>query len=299
MSEAAPFEDSRRLTGANLYFDGAGAALESAPGLALVEGVLQRWQTNIERVRQAIGWPAGAVVPRVHATGASLAFEAPGDQLYTATEANEWALYAALGQRADDTPVDGEASPRPHVAHFDEAQALAQLRLLAAAEARPALRELMRQAAARGIPAYADDDVLSMGEGEAWQAWPVAALPAASRAQGRVAMRDLANYAFVAMAGDSYPGAREWLEETCAKAGFSCRILREAEQEADALKFVADGFGAALITQRRPPVLQQGVSFHTLTPPLRRHSSMAWRSGPLSESLAEYIRNVKDLHLVE
>ena len=178
MSEAAPFEDSRRLTGANLYFDGAGAALESAPGLTLVEGVLQRWQTNIERVRQAIGWPAGAVVPRVHATGASLAFEAPDDQLYTATEANEWALYAALGQRADDTPVDGEASPRPHVAHFDEAQALAQLRLLAAAEARPALRELMRQAAARGIPAYADDDVLSMGEGEASQAWPVAALPA-------------------------------------------------------------------------------------------------------------------------
>ena len=27
----APFEDSRRLTGANLYFDGAGAALETAP----------------------------------------------------------------------------------------------------------------------------------------------------------------------------------------------------------------------------------------------------------------------------
>ncbi len=30
MSE--PFEDSRRLTGANLYFSGAGAALETAPG---------------------------------------------------------------------------------------------------------------------------------------------------------------------------------------------------------------------------------------------------------------------------
>ena len=32
MSE--PFEDSRRLTGANLYFDGPGAALEIAPGVA-------------------------------------------------------------------------------------------------------------------------------------------------------------------------------------------------------------------------------------------------------------------------
>ena len=43
---------------------------------------------------------------REHASGASLAFAAPLDQLYTATEANEWALYAALGLRADDTPVD-------------------------------------------------------------------------------------------------------------------------------------------------------------------------------------------------
>ena len=178
MSEDAPFEDSRRLTGANLYFDHAGAALETAPGLAFDEGVLQRWQGNIDRVRVALGWPTGAVARRVHATGASLAFEAPADQLYTATEANEWALYVALGMRAGETPVDVDVSPRPHVAHFEDATALAQLRAMATAEARPELRELMQEAAARGIPAHADDEVLSMGEGEASQAWPVAALPA-------------------------------------------------------------------------------------------------------------------------
>ena len=126
----------------------------------------------------------------------------------------------------------------------------------------------------------------------------IAALPATLRPECLVGMRDLADYAFVAMAGNSYPGAREWLEETCAKAGFTCRILREAELEADALKFVADGLGVALITQQTPPVIRKGVSMRSLTPPLRRQSSMAWLGGSNSESLVEYIRIVKDLHLV-
>ena len=175
-----PFEDSRRLTGANLYFDGAGAALETAPGLATDGRVLERWQENIGRVRAALGWPDGAIVRRVHLTGASLAFEAPADQLYSATEANEWALYAALGQRADGEPIDGDASLRPHVAHFDEPTAIERLRALASSEARPALLALVEAANARGIPAHADDELLSIGEGEASQAWPVDALPAES-----------------------------------------------------------------------------------------------------------------------
>ena len=69
----APFEDSRRLTGANLYVDGTGSALETAPGLAFDAGTLQRWRANIARVRAALRWPDGAVVVREHATGASLA----------------------------------------------------------------------------------------------------------------------------------------------------------------------------------------------------------------------------------
>lgn len=181
-----PFEDSRRLTGANLYFDEPGAALEVsqsklAPGLAFDADVLRRWRANIARVRALLGWPEAAVVVREHATGASLAFEAPLDQLYVATEANEWALHAALGLRADATPVDAEAElPRPHVAHFDDDEALRQLRALAAAEARPTLLALIEAARARGLPAHADDEALSIGEGEAARTWPLDALPAAS-----------------------------------------------------------------------------------------------------------------------
>ena len=174
-----PYEDSRRLTGANLYFDGSGAALETAPGLAFDAETLQRWHANIAQARAALGWPDAAVVIREHASGASLAFEAPFDQLYVATEVNEWALHAALGIRASDAAVDDEAeSPRPHVAHFDDDEALRQLQALTRAEAKPDLAALIAAARARGIPAHADDDALSIGEGHAAQMWPLAALPA-------------------------------------------------------------------------------------------------------------------------
>ena len=116
--------------------------------------MLQRWRDNIARLRSTLGWADGAVFVREHRTGASLAFAAPIDQLYTAVEASEWALYAALGLQADAAPVDDESeSPRPHVAHFDDGEALHQLQTLAQAEAKPALIALLDAAQTRGVPA--------------------------------------------------------------------------------------------------------------------------------------------------
>ncbi|MEO5629495.1 MAG: Mur ligase family protein, partial [Thermomonas sp.] len=110
--------------------------------------------------------------------GASLAFAAPIDQLYTAAEANEWAWYAALGQHADAAPVDDEGdSTRLHVAHFDDDEALRQLQALAQAEAKPGLIVLLDAARSRGIPAHADDNELSIGEGEHARVWPLPGLP--------------------------------------------------------------------------------------------------------------------------
>ncbi|MGV8942554.1 Mur ligase family protein [Thermomonas sp.] len=179
---SAPFSDSRRLTGNNLYFDGPGAALEvpfkQVSGVVVDAALLQRWRDNIGRLRSTLGWADGALVVREHRTGASLAYAAPIDQLYTAAEANEWALYAALGLRAGDAPVDDESeSPRPHAAYFDDEDALRQLCTLAQAEAKPALIALLEAAQAHGIPAHADDDDVSIGEGEHARAWPISALP--------------------------------------------------------------------------------------------------------------------------
>ncbi|MEO6103025.1 MAG: DUF559 domain-containing protein [Pseudoxanthomonas sp.] len=91
-----PFDDSRRLTGSNLYFDGTGAALETARGLEFDEATLEAWTRNIESARVALGWPAEKIVLRHHRTGVSLAFVAPADQLYAATEVNEWAWWSAV-----------------------------------------------------------------------------------------------------------------------------------------------------------------------------------------------------------
>jgi UDP-N-acetylmuramyl tripeptide synthase/very-short-patch-repair endonuclease len=91
-----PFEDSRRLTGSNLYFPGTGAALETLRGLVFDDAALEQWKQNVHAARRALGWREDTLVLRPHRTGVSLAFTAPPDQLYTATDINEWAWWAAL-----------------------------------------------------------------------------------------------------------------------------------------------------------------------------------------------------------
>lgn len=91
-----PFEDSRRLTGCNVYFAATGAALEAVRGSKPDDTALERWRANIATAREALGWLQGDIVIHRHRTGASLAFAAPMDQLYTATEVNEWAWWSAL-----------------------------------------------------------------------------------------------------------------------------------------------------------------------------------------------------------
>ncbi len=119
-----PFEDSRRLTGSNLYFDGTGAALETLRGLVFDDSVLAKWKHNVGVARAALVWSADNLILRRHRTGVSLAFTAPADQLYTATEVNEWAWWSALDRRDDDAPFHAPG----HAAIWDEASALQTLR---------------------------------------------------------------------------------------------------------------------------------------------------------------------------
>lgn len=181
MSTELPFDESRRLTGSNLYFDGAGTALETLGAWRLDEVALSGWRARIELLRGALHWPQAALVVRRHASGASLAFAAPLDQLYTAAEANEWAWLASLDSMpsavsAGDQPAPGRHAPG-HPAAWDQESALATLRAMAAEEANPALIALLAEARARGVPAHADDDALSVGEGIGSRTWPVRELP--------------------------------------------------------------------------------------------------------------------------
>ena len=190
-----PFEDSRRLTGSNLYFPGTGAALETLRGLVFDDSVLQQWRRNVHAARGALGWQEDTLVLRPHRTGVSLAFTAPPDQLYTATEVNEWAWWSALtlafsprekvaedrmraGAPSSEARSEAEPFHAPgHAAIWDEESALHTLRAAAKAEAKPALIELMQAADAHHLPFLGDDDEVTIGEGEGSRSWFVDELP--------------------------------------------------------------------------------------------------------------------------
>src|SRR5690606_6918168 len=85
-SDALPFDESRRLTGPSPFLAQPGAALETAPGIVIDDAIVETWRTRIATARRWLGWPDGAMFARRHASGASLAFAAPEDQLFCATE---------------------------------------------------------------------------------------------------------------------------------------------------------------------------------------------------------------------
>ena len=132
----------------------------------------QAWQEQVRGMLHGLGWPAAEFSALQHRHGASLAFSAPVDQLFTATEINEWAWLLAAGGDAwaAFSPAFPSLSDR-----FSAGQTLARM---AAAEARPDLRRLAADAAQRGIPCLIDEDALSLGAGERSQTWPLDALPA-------------------------------------------------------------------------------------------------------------------------
>src|SRR6516162_8593199 len=193
-----PFESSRRLTGANLFFTGSGALLETT-GITVDDALLDAWRGRARRARVQLGWEeqgpgaaCPAVVARRHAGGASLALAAPVDALYTATEVNEWALCAALleqdgahwrgleeqlvaAAREDATDVEDFFPPV-----LEERAALARFERLAAREARPPLRALLAAAADRGLPYVLDDEILTLGAGDGGHDFALATLPAAA-----------------------------------------------------------------------------------------------------------------------
>ena len=177
MPDFSPFDDSRRLTGFNLYFRDVGAVLETQ-GPAPDEAALQAWDIDVQRACVALGWPPGERIVRRHRIGASLALAAPLDQLLSATEINEWAWTRAY--EAEHGPLAAHFHAPGHPAAWDEDAAMHTLRAFAAAERQPALVALVDTARQHDLPALLDDEQLSIGAGDGVRCWPITALPAAA-----------------------------------------------------------------------------------------------------------------------
>jgi cyanophycin synthetase len=163
---------------------------------------------------------------------------APYDQLFLATEVNEWALCAALVERdpvrwsgleaalvdaaqesADDTPTP-ESQIQPVL---EEAAALARFERLAALESRPTLRELLEEAASRALPHLVDEAELTLGAGIGGQTFSLTALPVV----GAVQWQELRNIPTAIVTGSNGKTTTVRLLAACARqqgwhAGYNC-----------------------------------------------------------------------------
>jgi UDP-N-acetylmuramyl tripeptide synthase len=229
-----PYDDSRRLTGANLFFAHTGAVLEVV-GIAIDDELLRGWRARADRARAHLNWADTEAVVRRHATGASLALAAPCDQLFLATEINEWALCATLQQRDPerwrDLAADMLAAALADAADpatvvppvLDEPGAMARFGLLAAREARPALRALLAQAQDRGLPYLLDDSEVTLGTGAGGRSFELAALPSPAA----VPWADLHGIPTVVVTGSNGKTTTVRFLAACARAhgwhvGYNC-----------------------------------------------------------------------------
>jgi cyanophycin synthetase len=159
------FIDARRLTGPNVIFDGVGSILDVACTAEEGAKLVPVWADNVGRMLEALDWPSAEFAFVNLQGGISLAFSGPIDQLYAASEINEWAWAASafeLGVSQDEPDFD---------------EAVATLRQSAADEANVELMWLIDEAAAHNQTLLWDDDEVSVGLGGASKTWPVREIP--------------------------------------------------------------------------------------------------------------------------
>ena len=159
------FIDARRLTGYNAVFDKIGSILDVACTPEEAEQLVPVWADNVGRMLEALDWPSAEFAFRRLEGGISLAYSAPIDQLYAASEINEWAWAASafeLGALQDEPDFD---------------EALAALQKSAAEEANVELMWLIDEATAHGKTLLWDDDEVSVGLGRHSTTWPIREIP--------------------------------------------------------------------------------------------------------------------------
>jgi DNA-binding transcriptional LysR family regulator len=117
--------------------------------------------------------------------------------------------------------------------------------------------------------------------------------PLASRRQ--VNLDDLKTMFFVGMSEKTHPGFRDWLNASCHAAGFTPRVLQDAELEPALMTFVAEGLGVALARDHIKKLPHPGIAVRPLTPAVKSDYCIAWSRNNDSRALQQYIEIVKDL----
>ena len=156
-------EDSRRLTGANLFWDMPAAIIDVAIE-GSVEAVIRAWKSAVVEWLDAVGYPDEKTCCRVFDGGASLLISSPIDVLYSMCELNEVAWTSAVHACGEGDAPDSEGE-------------FARLKRLFDEERSPALLALQGSAHDHGSPFLWDDDEVSVGYGEGTLVWARGSLP--------------------------------------------------------------------------------------------------------------------------
>ena len=113
--------------------------------------------------------------------------------------------------------------------------------------------------------------------------------------EAKIDLEDLESMFFVGMSEKTYPCSNEWLIDACREAGFTPRILQDADREPAVISFVSAGLGVALLPEQIKRLPHQGVSFRPLRQRLTAESWGVWKVNNSSHCLNQYIRIVKEL----
>ncbi len=166
--------DSRRLTGPNLLLRGPGAVIDVAVPESTAKAAEAAWREWVGRMLSAVGWSGSRRATRRFPGGMSLAFEAPIDALYAATEVNERAWSAAVARLGSAENSTG--SPSGPLEPLESAAS--RLRRLIEEESSPALLAMRAAARGRDVTFLSDDDRCSVGLGRGSRCWPTDAISA-------------------------------------------------------------------------------------------------------------------------
>ena len=162
------FSDSRRLPGANLFFAGPAVVLTvaAAVGASAVARAraYQDWRRRVHGMAQALGWPdpqalaPDSVCEPAGTDAHQLAFAAPVQALFTATEVNEWAWERSATEA-------GVLPPQVSLTQPEDTLPVAHFAALAQAEYSRPLAQLRQAAQHHRLPFLEDDDTVSIGAG--------------------------------------------------------------------------------------------------------------------------------------
>ena len=156
--------DARRLTGPNFLCDKAGSVLDVSCTPDEADLLIPFCESKIRLMLDAVGWGQESVCHTRLLGGVSIAFSAPIDALYAASEINEW-VWACC-----DAEWNGAETP-------DLDETIAAIKEAIAEEVNPPLLALEQAAAGHGVSFLWDDDDVSVGLGTGSETWPFRDLP--------------------------------------------------------------------------------------------------------------------------